>query len=1821
MHDALPDMPVLLNSDNLHSDARNSLGFLSSGVDPRTGHFQTGLSLPLPHSSDLAGPGFTLSVGYNYLSAANAGLGTGWAPSYTSLDADTGRLSLASGETYVRGVISSGGRREKGMTGRVMRFPDLKLPAFTLAEEQAEDGARYWLLTHRDGRRERLKNQGGLWLPHEQFSPDGRAISFVWQVQNRVARLLSIHEGPAPATGQQPGRTLLSASYTTSPSLTLHQADDRQVRVRLALQNQRVSAIHVESGDGSAWAGEASWQFGWKQTSLQKLWLIQEVRLPTGGKETVVWKEDALRVPPGLVLPDGTAVTHLPAVSRYVRSPGDGLADIISSYLYSGGLVGFGDHNCYGYGGVSRWTGGEDNLYLLPANQHAYRYGSVEYQEDGAKQRLRTITRHYNRFHLQLLERTDTAADGQADPQFTGCRTETVTDYHDNPALLWKDQPAYCQLPKTQTTRVAWLGADGTEMAAREAREQSWFDDEGNPLRQWQQVFLPVYAPDGGLLPPAQWTEAWQLTAREYYSPAGETAEDGTVLCPPDPAGMTRHLKQETVWPAGRLRPDDNGLPVTVPPDESTGQEGAPVLRTRYRHTLLPALPGCPSAGTLYACRETLYEVLQAGTAQETETEISREEEVRVNALHDDGTVRDPALLRHHGRPLTESTITGGKTTTTVHAWSLTGEDGAVRDARGDTPPALVDTLTVTGYDGTTFTHRSARSLLHGETIEEEDALGCVTRRTFDVLGRKVAETTAATDGTKHATVTWTWTQENGRWVQTTTDVSGQMAKVYLDGLGRSVREALTPPDGCSPEALTVSETVYDALGRPVRNTATHRGVNRLKDNSDTPVPGDLTLVTDTKYDGWGQSCAVTGPDGVTTRTQRDPVVMTEETWQEGQDAEERTVAGPRLRTQADAGGQPLVVWRLATRDSATVVYRQFTYDSAGRMLSETDGDGNRTGYAYDALDRVTCKTLPDGTTIHTDYDPAFTGGLATALTVKWTDTEGKAYTTLAGTRTYDGTGRLVSESCGGRTTRWEYEAGYTFPARTFHPDGRVTYGRYDAQMDEAPLSQSAVESSPEREWTYYPQTGLPESGRSPLGTLHWARRRDGQVLTETATHHDGAAHTVTYCWSDGDWLNEREESGIITVYAADSAGRPVWRRSGDDTVTRLAYDALGRLTREETTRDGQISEIRITFDGYGREACRTLTLSGGGSTLTQETILHWTPGDSLERRAETSADGVRTDTFRYDARGRLTEQVITADVPERLPVDEHGKAYTAQRFVCDGLDNLLSVTTAYLSAAEQPFVRTYNYTSDTDPFLLTRVSPGWQGPEDWVPDWDACGRLKADELGRLMTYGADGRLASAGGVTYACDALFRVSRLEDAGRVTRRWYRGAVMVAESDDAGETYLSHGALGGVTQTRVAGAVRTALLSGANAQGSVVAESRADGVAEVRYDAWGRDSGEPGQGRTGYAGMVREADGGYLPGSYRWYSPRLRRFSAPDSASPFGEGGINPYAYAGNNPVLRNDTDGHAWWNWALLAVGAVATVATLGSLAPMFAPVAVAGATAGLAGALSAGAAVMAGVTATQAAVMAGAVLGGVSLATGIASAVLNETGHQKEAGILGWVSLGTGVASLGLALAPAVTKGVTKAGQFVGKWRYRLQHAGGKSGKMGSSTGKLEIVSSVIGEAEYTYDTTLNVLTIYAHGRKFLSQSDKIKSGSKFASQVIETMNNFENMGRITPARINFICCHSAEGGMFSQAQILANKTGLRVVGFIGPVDPKGNMDLINNTPRSFSPMNSPVRKSLAEAGNKIFGKVALVDLYAARAVRRGRATINEVFNSDAGVL
>nr|HDS0962886.1 RHS repeat-associated core domain-containing protein [Pseudomonas putida]HDS0990120.1 RHS repeat-associated core domain-containing protein [Pseudomonas putida] len=86
--------------------------------------------------------------------------------------------------------------------------------------------------------------------------------------------------------------------------------------------------------------------------------------------------------------------------------------------------------------------------------------------------------------------------------------------------------------------------------------------------------------------------------------------------------------------------------------------------------------------------------------------------------------------------------------------------------------------------------------------------------------------------------------------------------------------------------------------------------------------------------------------------------------------------------------------------------------------------------------------------------------------------------------------------------------------------------------------------------------------------------------------------------------------------------------------------------------------------------------------------------------------------------------------------------------------------------------------------------------------------------------------------------------------------------------------------------------------------------------LQYTVYGHDGCDQFAPVLRFSGQRREyATGHYLLGNgYRAFSSVLMRFNAPDSLSPFAQGGLNAYSYCGGDPVNRNDPTGHNWRAW-------------------------------------------------------------------------------------------------------------------------------------------------------------------------------------------------------------------------------------------------------------------------------------------------------------------
>ena len=116
-----------------------------------------------------------------------------------------------------------------------------------------------------------------------------------------------------------------------------------------------------------------------------------------------------------------------------------------------------------------------------------------------------------------------------------------------------------------------------------------------------------------------------------------------------------------------------------------------------------------------------------------------------------------------------------------------------------------------------------------------------------------------------------------------------------------------------------------------------------------------------------------------------------------------------------------------------------------------------------------------------------------------------------------------------------------------------------------------------------------------------------------------------------------------------------------------------------------------------------------------------------------------------------------------------------------------------------------------------------------------------------------------------------------------------------------------------------------------------------VGQYVYDAWGNcailqdTNGIATLNPFRYRGYYFDQETGLYYLQSRYYDPEVGRFISSDSIEyldPETINGLNLYAYCGNNPVMRIDENGNAWWHWligAIIIIGlGVATALTGGA---------------------------------------------------------------------------------------------------------------------------------------------------------------------------------------------------------------------------------------------------------------------------------------------------
>ncbi|WEK29702.1 MAG: sugar-binding protein [Candidatus Pseudomonas phytovorans] len=1272
----------------LHSNAFNFQSFIQNSVDPRTGQYTLGIALPALVGNDLAGPQLPLRLRFNPMNDEDSGFGKGWSLSLTQYLPGTHMLTLHTGEVFK--VTGSGAQPE---------IREKKLDTFHFHDDTVQGSDRYRVV-HKSGLVEVLTRQTGsypVYLVTEVYSPSGHKVSLGYGPSTGNLESISYRDSDDVHC------KLLALTYATGGvNIDVHPDADpgRPARARytLELSNRELHKVTLSTAE------LANWRITY--ASIKGLTCVTKLYSPSGAMETIAYEDD------GHVLPVNGERVAIPRVTTHTLYPGAGQKPVKTTYTYlyvdpetKQSLA----HNFVGYNSGITWSNdGEDNLFRALSS---YKYASTTHiwglDQKGEEVELRTVEQVYNRFHLMEAEITRQAGHVQS----------AFTEYHGDVAAPWDDQPDNFQLPKVSTRKWELLDEPGK---SRSEETTTVYNTLGNLIEEIQ--------PNG------------QRVVNEYY------AAEGEVGCPPDPELFERSLKYSTVIPAPQ------------------GNAPAPELRTGYRYRSLATVGG-EAETWLVQAQISLCEVI----------DDLEQPPLQVTLIE---PVDDVADLLRHGRPLKQTLDMNGYVTTQSFSYEKEmvdvkavvdrevegGEKEVVvrtvkvgKQEQAVQEPALVTTQTITGYDNglsdddtglprnTVKVVTLKHSITIGEPLLNRDDNDVEIAYTYDSLNRTTSETVSPNQPDYTASRFYEYYlvgSEGQQASQTSTDVKGVSTTALVDGLSRVVSELRHDADagdsGTRRSFRLRYEASYDELGQLLEQT-----------DYDWLADQQMPLITQYRYDNWGQRCCEIGPDGVAHYEQTDPIGTSESSnlpiqtsWSESVDGK---LTQGKTVTYLNLFEQPDVVQRF-DRDDKVLSKHQYFFDGLGRTVQEIDARNAETRNAYDAFDRLVDHTLADKkSVVHRDYAPHSSADLPVKIAVNGV---------VLGEQAFDGLDRMTASITGGRKRVMFYKAGQNKSWKVRTPANREIEYDYTLQLTDQPELRRVLplpgqtQKAAVEEYRYDHKNARLTYCGEPGQELTRDYFSTGELKLETRTV-GSESWNMTYGASlQGRALTYEDVLGQTQHYKYDTAGRLEKTWLGGLSTT-FGYDDLGNLGFYKTC-DGIEGEdeascerwllTELEYDDLGREKLRRFTFPDSVQELSQE----YSALDQLTLRILTeNGEELREEKYSYDLRGRL--EGYTCKGPQ-APQDPCGKTIREQQFLFDSIDNITWVYTAFDGAGGKPDNNeaTYLFENEADPAQLTGIENTHADyPLPVTLRYDPDGNMTTDEQGRTLDYDPLGRLQS----------------------------------------------------------------------------------------------------------------------------------------------------------------------------------------------------------------------------------------------------------------------------------------------------------------------------------------------------------------------------------------------------------------------------------------------------------------------------------------------
>ncbi|CAM3529392.1 putative Rhs family protein [Xenorhabdus nematophila ATCC 19061] len=736
--------------------------------------------------------------------------------------------------------------------------------------------------------------------------------------------------------------------------------------------------------------------------------------------------------------------------------------------------------------------------------------------------------------------------------------------------------------------------------------------------------------------------------------------------------------------------------------------------------------------------------------------------------------------------------------------------------------------------------------------------------------------------------------------------------------------------------ALSLPVTHTDFLGRVTKYDYNGQG-NLIKTTqagvAKSGITGTHAPVTLTTYNARGLPVTTTDPEGRVLQNTYDPHTF------------------DLVSTTLDPG---------TGRLNLTTAY---TYDAAGNQIAEKDPRGYTTGYLYDAERRLTRVTAPDGKGMtQYVYDP--NGNLSETKIAT-----GEAVSPFLVTKTHYNAANnpLIVTEPDGKTTITTYDALNRVDTVT-SSSGRRTRLTYDAASRPVDLIDEMANGH-DASITKNPGTVVRETRSytlsGHLSTLTDANNNtikykyDGFARQSELHYPDGAYDLRAFNAQGNEIVFQRRDKSQIG-YEYDNLDRLIKKKLDNQNITNYEYDYSGRLLSLIPSANPELA-VSYTYDTAGRPTSETTPLFG----TTQFTLDN--NGNRVSMTLPSRAGGLKV-TRVYDTLNRLTGVYQGTETAPPIVNYTYDPAGRRTRAVYGNPSSPLAETTLNYNQASLPATLThrwngsqldigYQYNADRQKTRVTFSDSSFAPAA--LPDLHQT--YQSNNLNQYTAindsapeYDKRGNLIRHGEWSYAYDKENRLVSAEKAGMKLEFGYdalsRRVIKKVTKDNVTTTYayLSIGdqemaVFSGIGAVDFTGAylygagldevVADITTRGQNfyfqdALGSTIALTNAQGavIEKHGYTAYGLESVSGSNNAAfRFAGRRIDPETGLSYNRARYYSPTLGRFLQTDPAGI--EGGLNLYAYVGNDPVNFIDPTGQ-WGETVSLGLDALPVVGAL-----------------------------------------------------------------------------------------------------------------------------------------------------------------------------------------------------------------------------------------------------------------------------------------------------